>query len=104
MAERKLRILGLLLLILASLAPPAAAITIQSPPKHSIKPKSKVTESAGAKRRLARLRHHRRHRYYERFYTSSFADDVAAGDTTAGEDPVGRAAAGDALGNMNGTG
>jgi len=46
--------------------------------------------------------HHRR-RYRERFYMSSFAEDIAAGDATAGEDPVVRQAAIDALGNMNGT-
>ncbi len=34
---------------------------------------------------------------------SSFAEDIAAGDVTAGEDPVVRQAAVDALGNMNGT-
>ena len=45
----------------------------------------------------------RRHRYYERFYTSSFAQDVAEGDVTGGEDPIVRQAAIDALGNMNGT-
>jgi cell division protein FtsI/penicillin-binding protein 2 len=39
----------------------------------------------------------------ERFYASSFADDVTAGDVTDGEDPVVRAAAVAALGNMNGT-
>lgn len=39
----------------------------------------------------------------ERFYTSSFADDQTVGDITAGEDPVVRQAAIDALGNMNGT-
>jgi penicillin-binding protein 2 len=50
----------------------------------------------------ARLR--RRHRrYYEVFTTSSFAEDIAQGDITAGEDPVVRQAALDALGNMNGT-
>jgi penicillin-binding protein 2 len=42
------------------------------------------------------------HRYHERFFVSSFADDIAAGDLTAGEDPVVRQAAMDALGNMNG--
>ena len=42
-------------------------------------------------------------RYSERFTASSFADNVAAGDVTAGEDPVVRAAAVEALGNMNGT-
>jgi beta-lactamase class D len=44
-----------------------------------------------------------RHRYYERFHTSSFASDITQGDVTAGEDPVVRQAAIDALGNMNGT-
>ncbi len=39
----------------------------------------------------------------ERFYVSSFADNMTAGDQTAGEDPVVRAAAIEALGNMNGT-
>lgn len=51
---------------------------------------------------MRRVRH-RRHRYIEHFYTSSFTDDVASGDVTAGEDPTVRAAAVDALGNMNGT-
>jgi len=45
----------------------------------------------------------RRHRYYERFYTSSFAQDITEGDVIAGEDPVVREAAIDALGGMNGT-
>jgi penicillin-binding protein 2 len=45
----------------------------------------------------------RRRRYYERFHTSSFASDITEGDVTAGEDPVVRQAAIDALGNMNGT-
>jgi beta-lactamase class D len=49
--------------------------------------------------RLATPRHH----YYERFHTSSFASDITEGDVTAGEDPVVRQAAIDALGNMNGT-
>jgi len=45
-----------------------------------------------------------RHRYHgERFYMSSFADGLTAGDNTEGEDPVVRQAAIDALGNMNGT-
>src|SRR5438309_267069 len=46
---------------------------------------------------------HRRRRYYERFHMSSFAEDISAGDVTAGEDAVVRQAAIDALGNMNGT-
>jgi len=45
----------------------------------------------------------RRHSYHERFYMSSFAEGLTAGDITDGEDPVVRQAAIDALGNMNGT-
>jgi penicillin-binding protein 2 len=45
----------------------------------------------------------RRHSYHERFFMSSFAEGIAAGDITDGEDPVVRQAAIDALGNMNGT-
>lgn len=46
----------------------------------------------------------RRHRYYERFTASSFVTSpVTVGDITAGEDPVVRQAAIDALGDMNGT-
>jgi penicillin-binding protein 2 len=44
-----------------------------------------------------------RHATYERFTANSFADNLTLGDVTAGEDPVVRAAAIDALGNMNGT-
>ena len=70
----------------------------------SKKSKSQISESSGAQKHMSQLRHRRRHHhYYERFYTSSFADDVTAGDSTAGEDPAVRAAAIDALGNMNGT-
>jgi cell division protein FtsI/penicillin-binding protein 2 len=39
----------------------------------------------------------------ERFTASSFNDNLTLGDSTAGEDPVVRAAAIQALGNMNGT-
>jgi penicillin-binding protein 2 len=46
----------------------------------------------------------KRNRYYERFTASSFVNsDVTAGDVAEGEDPAVRAAAIDALGNMNGT-
>ena len=44
-----------------------------------------------------------RHPFYERFTASSFAENLTLGDVTAGEDPVVRAAAIEALGNMNGT-
>src|SRR6202795_2422639 len=72
-----------------------------------------VTENQLAKKRMrtlarsraprSRYATHRRPRYYERFSTSSFASDITEGDVTAGEDPVVRQAAIDALGNMNGT-
>ncbi len=45
----------------------------------------------------------RTRRFVERFTASSFSDDVTVGDSTAGEDPVVRAAAIQALGNLNGT-
>lgn len=53
----------------------------------------------------ALLAYHRNHRgpSGERFYANSFTNDQAFGDATAGEDPVVRAAAIQALGNMNGT-
>ena len=72
-----------------------------------------VNENQHARKRMRRLARsrsvsahkarHRRHRYYERFYTNSFAEDITEGDVTAGEDPVVRQAALDALGSMNGT-
>ncbi len=87
---------------------------------------SSITETPRTQKRIARLRHtratrtassrrrpqrtratrstSRRHRRsYERFYTSSYADDVTEGDVIAGEDAMVRAAAIEALGNMNGT-
>jgi penicillin-binding protein 2 len=84
---------------------------------HALTSRSKsrtVTENQHARKRmrsLARSRSpraryattHRRRRYYERFHTSSFASDITEGDVTAGEDPVVRQAALDALGSMNGT-
>jgi len=48
--------------------------------------------------------HPRRHRFNERFTASSFASsDQFAGDITAGEDPIVRQAAIEAMGDMNGT-
>src|SRR5947209_7397503 len=64
---------------------------------------SRLARSRAPRARLVRTTHRRRHRYYERFSTSSFAQDLADGDATAGEDPIVRQAAVDALGNMNGT-
>ena len=73
-----------------------------------------VAESSRARKRVARLHHSRRplrnanlrvrrHRYYEHFTASSFAENVTDGDNTVSEDPIVRQAALDALGNMNGT-
>jgi penicillin-binding protein 2 len=61
------------------------------------------TGVSAATRRVA-LTSRRHHHYYERFTASSFArGDIFAGDITAGEDPVVRQAAIDALDGMNGT-
>jgi len=68
--------------------------------------RSRAPRSTYAARRYAATRYSgtpRRHRYYERFSTSSFASEITEGDVTAGEDPVVRQAAINALGNMNGT-
>lgn len=106
-ATRLVVIIALALLLKGSLI--AASVST-----HALTSKSKsVSENQRAKKRmrsLARSRstrprstRARRHRYYERFYTSSFAEDLASGDVTGGEDPVVRQAAMAALGNMNGT-
>jgi len=86
---------------------------------HKKKSTHHVTESASAQKTMTRMRHSsatvarrnrsthvvatKRHHYYERFHASSFAEDQTLGDVTAGEDPIVRAAAVEALGNMNGT-
>lgn len=99
-------------LLIALLLPASVfAGTTSTSTTKSVKRDGKVAESPRAKKRLARLHHTRRlrnvrlkrHRYYERFYTSSFATDITDGDITPGEDPIVRQAAVDALGEMNGT-
>jgi penicillin-binding protein 2 len=77
----------------------------------------KITETGTTQKKMARMKHSskvaasrnsssyrapKRRRSYERFYASSFADNQVEGDITAGEDPIVRAAAMEALGNMNG--
>jgi cell division protein FtsI/penicillin-binding protein 2 len=53
---------------------------------------------------VRRASYHRRHRYYEHFTASSFVHgELGADDVTAGEDPIVRQAALDAMGDMNGT-
>ena len=113
----------LLLALFASLASAATISTHSSSTHKSHKSSSRhVTESATAQKKMARMRHSsataaslnrsshvvvyrsKKHHYYgERFYASSFASDQVEGDITAGEDPIVRAAAIEALGGMNGT-
>ena len=73
-----------------------------------------VSENQRARRHMTHLARSRRVRsrtaralkrrhHYERFYASSYAKDITEGDVTAGEEPIVRQAAIDALGNMNGT-
>jgi penicillin-binding protein 2 len=66
---------------------------------HVVASTTVVRRGRGARVKLAV----RRTRYQERFTASSFADNLTLGDVVAGEDPVVRAAAIEALGNMNGT-
>ncbi len=117
----------LVLAVVAVCCLTAAAATVST---KGLKKKTKVTDSAKTKKAMAAktssrtpaktasrktrrrvssyqwVNGHRlkRNRYYERFTAASFVqDDVTVGDVTDGEDPVVRAAAIDALGNMNGT-
>jgi len=116
-------VLASLAVFVVLLMPPAVlAATIATATSHHNHTRSrKVTETASAQKKMARLKHSsktvatrnrsahvatlytRHHRYYERFRASSFANDQVEGDITAGEDPVVRAAAVEALGDMNGT-
>src|SRR5579862_8626926 len=105
---------SLLLSLVLSIGAFAATVSPRSASREYKKSKSqKVAEAPRAQKHISHLRRHRartyraharRHRrYYERFNTSSFADEITDGDVTAGEDPVVREAAIQALGNMNGT-
>ncbi|HZY73278.1 MAG TPA: penicillin-binding transpeptidase domain-containing protein [Edaphobacter sp.] len=76
--------------------------------KASVKTRSAATTSASKHRSRRRSRsvlavRRTRRGHVERFTASSYADNLTLGDVTAGEDPVVRAAAIEALGNMNGT-
>ena len=105
-------------LVLVTLLLSSAFAATVNTPSLATKPKSNLNESQHARKHMrhlarsraprsrmttARATRHRRHRYYERFTASSYATDVTEGDVTAGEDPVVRQAAIEALGNMNGT-
>lgn len=67
--------------------------------------RASAENSGGGRRGRGRGRHGRivAHHFVERFTASSFADNLTAGDVIGGEDPTVRAAAIEALGNMNGT-
>ena len=114
---RRLTRLFVFIVSIVLIIPSGMAATINTRPLTSSKSKSRtVKENARARRHMrhlarsrrvrsrtiASLRRHRHH-YYERFYTSSFSSDITEGDVSGGEDPMVRAAAIDALGNMNGT-
>jgi len=76
----------------------SAHLAVHSSTGHASAARARI--SAHLRRTSLRRRHH----YYERFYTRSLlAGPVGAGDITAGEDPVIRQAAIDALGDLNGT-
>lgn len=67
---------------------------------------TRTSGSASAAHRVGyshRRIYRRRHRYYERFTASSYAQEQTIGDITGGEDTVVRQAAIAALGDMNGT-
>ena len=114
-------------LLLLATGAPAATISAHHPQR---KKSDKVVDSSYSQKKMAKARHSsnttagrnrsthvakvnytttryasksKHRKYYERFSGNSFAVDQTDGDMTAGEDPVVRAAAIDALGNMNGT-
>jgi len=71
--------------------------------KIAVKAVTTVRKGAVGSARALRAVGRRGRRLVERFTASSYSDDVTLGDLTAGEDPVVRAAAIQALGNLNGT-
>jgi len=104
-------LLQVLLALLAGMILTVGAWAASRTPAKSSK--SQVSESPSAQKRMSRMRHSRRvarrggrrrrvRSHYERFYTSSFTENATSGDVTAGENPLVRAAAVEALGNMNG--
>lgn len=116
-------------LLALPLSLPALGATTTTTTHHRVHHRARVHESATAQTHIRHLQHTRRavytrgkgayhsahlrrvgyrirrRRSYEHFYASSFAEnsELTQGDITAGEDPVVRQAAVDALGDMNGT-
>jgi membrane carboxypeptidase/penicillin-binding protein len=114
------------LLLISLMLPTVSALAATVAPRK--KPHSKphhLTETPTTQKKMSRMQHSSRttaavnksthsttvasgtkkgkRKYYERFTGKSFANDQIEGDVTAGEDPIVRAAAIEALGNMNGT-
>lgn len=107
------RLIAVSIAIIVFLAQSGLAATIGTRPLTSKSKSRSVSETPRVRRHMRHLARSRRvksrtvatlkHRhYYEHFYASSYAKDITDGDMTAGEDPVVRQAAIDALGNMNG--
>jgi cell division protein FtsI/penicillin-binding protein 2 len=116
MSENKRRLLRVIVAFFACLPMASLSWAAHINTHSSTKSKSqKISETQRTRRRMHRLARTRstnvtrvsattrRRRWRERFSMSSFAEDIANGDITTGEDPVVRQAALDALGNMNGT-
>ena len=122
--KNRIVIRGLLLVSVLVLPVIFASGATIAPPKKAHSKSHHVTESPAAQKKMARMKHSSRttasnnrsthvatvkvgkkskKKYYERFYADSFANDQVEGDNPTGEDPIVRAAAIDALGNMNGT-
>src|SRR5579863_4689462 len=95
--------IGLAFIVFLVLCPSGIAATVSPHSATAHKPKSsqKISENQHARKRMHHLAHsratttatattatasvHRRHHYYERFSTSSFAQDITEGDVTTGE-------------------
>ena len=114
--SKRSTLLVLVAFVLTLLPQLGTAATVSTRSLTTRKKSQKVSEAPHARKRLTKLSRSRprttrtvrtsrtrRHRYYERFTASSFVDDKFESDVTAGEDPIVRQAALDALGNMNGT-
>lgn len=84
-----------------SLAPAKSKSRSVSESQRAKKKMGRLAKSRAPRARTARSRRHRRYR--EKFYTSSYAQELSEGDNFDGEDPIVRRAAVEALGNMNGT-
>lgn len=111
--------LSLVVLLAAVLCLPAGAATVSN--RYSKSKSQTITETTRTRKKISSSRHSRplakvagkrrgkrvrvskRKRYYEHFTGNSYADNQTQNDIIAGEDPVVRQAALDALGNMHGT-